>query len=106
MTPKDWTPITFFGCKTYVPGGPAALALKAGATILPGFAWYAEGMPTVNYGRMYCPIIAEPVPGKSTEEQVTELTQRIYNVLEAMIREAPAQWYMFRPFWPEEARQV
>jgi lauroyl/myristoyl acyltransferase len=106
MTPSDGTPITFFGSKTYVPGGPAALALKAGATILPGFAWYAEGMPTVYYGRMYRPIIAEPVPGKSTEAQVAELTQRIYDALEAIIREAPAQWYMFRSFWPEETIQA
>ncbi len=102
MTAKEGVPVTFFGCKTYVPGGPAALALKVGATILPGFAWYNEEMPGAFYTKIDHPIIAEPVAGKSTEERVIELTQQIYNAYEAMIRRAPAQWYMFRPFWPEE----
>lgn len=106
MTPKDGVPVTFFGSTTYVPGGLAALALKVGATILPGFAWYAEGMTGPLYGKAFRPIIAEPVPGKSTEERVAELTQQVYDALEEIIREAPAQWYMFRPFWPEESAPV
>jgi lauroyl/myristoyl acyltransferase len=102
MTAQNGVPITFFGRKAYAPAGLATLALKARATITIGLAWYAEEMPGVFYGRMYRPIIAEPVPGKSTEEQVAELTQRIYSAMEETIRENPAQWYMFRPFWPEE----
>ena len=103
MTAKDGVPITFFGSTTYVPGGPAALALKVGAAILPGFAWYDEKTPGVYYGKLCPPIIAEPITGKTNEEQIIEITQRIYTVLEEIIREHPDQWYMFRRFWPEEA---
>ncbi|HEY7350913.1 MAG TPA: lysophospholipid acyltransferase family protein [Ktedonobacterales bacterium] len=102
MTAKDGVPVTFFGSTTYVPGGVAALALKAGATIMPGFAWYAEEIPGSYYGKAGRPIIAEPVPGKTTAEQVVEITQQMCDALEAIIREAPDQWYMFRSFWPKE----
>ena len=92
--------ITFFGRKTYVPGGPAALALKSGATIVPGFVWY--GHHNEIYARAFNPII--PQQGKHIERatEISRLTQRIYDVLEVMIREWPSQWYMFRQFWPSE----
>lgn len=99
MTPKDGVPITFFGSTTYVPGGVAALALKAGATIIPGFAWYDEAPLHMHY-KVCRPIIAEPDPGKSTEERIAELTQQMYNALEEVVTQTPAQWYMFRAFWP------
>lgn len=106
MTAKDGVPVTFFGSTTYVPGGVAALALKVGATIMPGFAWYSEAMPGAFYGKAFRSIVAEPVPGKSTEERVAELTQQVYSAFEEIVREVPTQWYMFRPFWPEESAAV
>ncbi len=39
VTAEEGTAVTFFGRKTYVPSGPAALALKSGAAIVPGYAW-------------------------------------------------------------------
>ncbi len=104
MTPKDGVPVTFFGRQTYVPGGVAALALKAGATIIPGFAYYDDRILDSYYGKMARPIIAGPVPGKSNDEQIVTLTQHIYGALEDIIAEHPDQWYMFRRFWPEEAQ--
>jgi lauroyl/myristoyl acyltransferase len=93
--------ITFFGRTTYVPAGPAALALKAGAALMPGFAWY--GSHNRFYLRAFPPIFPVEVKGKSKEEAVACLTQRAYDAVEEMVREWPTQWYMFRPFWPEEA---
>ena len=92
--------VTFFGRKTYVPSGPAALALKSGAAIVPGFAWY--GHHDEFYTRAFRPIF--PQQGKNIERatEISRLTQRIYDVLEVMIREWPTQWYMFRQFWPSE----
>jgi lauroyl/myristoyl acyltransferase len=104
LTAKDGVPVIFFGHKTYVPGGPAALALKVGATIIPGFAYYDDRKPAVYYGKMCTPIRADALPGKSTEEQIQAITQQIYTALEAIITEHPDQWYMFRRFWPEETR--
>ncbi len=103
LSAKDGVPITFFGQTTYVPGGPAALALKARAVIIPGFAWYADAPRGTFHSKVYEPILAEPEPGQSQEEQVRALTQRIYDALEQMIRAHPDQWFMFRAFWPQDA---
>jgi len=98
-TKEKGVEVSFFGHKTYVPGGPAALALKAGAAILPGFVWYSRDH-TFSI-RAFEPIF--PQPCESPEERTREiarLTQCIYNALEETIREWPTQWFMFRPFWP------
>ena len=91
-------PITFFGHTTYVPGGPAMLALKSGATILPGYVWY--GHHHQFYLRVFPPVIPREGKGEDKVKEVVRLTQYIYTSLEEMVREWPTQWYMFRPFWP------
>ena len=100
-------PVTFFGQRTYVPGGPAALALKSGAAIMPGYVWY--GHRHQFYLRAFPPIFPQDRKGAGKAEEVVRLTQCIYDSLEEMVREWPTQWYMFRPFWPtfraEEALQ-
>jgi lauroyl/myristoyl acyltransferase len=96
----EGTEVTFFGRKTYVPGGPAALALKSGAAIVPGFVWY--GHHDEFYGRAFKPIFPRQAKKIERSAEIARLTQRIYDVLEIMIREWPTQWYMFRQFWPAE----
>ena len=100
VTQDQGIEVTFFGRKTYVPSGPAALALKSGAAIVPGFVWY--GHRNEFNARMFPPIF--PQQGKNSERaaEISRLTQRIYDVLEVMIREWPTQCYMFRQFWPSE----
>jgi len=100
VTQDQGIEVTFFGRKTYVPSGPAALALKSGAAIVPGFVWY--GHHNEFYARMFPPIF--PQQGKVEErvKEISRLTQRMYDALEVMIREWPTQWYMFRQFWPSE----
>jgi lauroyl/myristoyl acyltransferase len=92
--------VTFFGRKTYVPSGPAALALKSGAAIVPGFVWY--GHHNEFYSRAFTPIYPQESKGEKRVKEISRLTQRLYDALEMMIREWPSQWYMFRQFWPSE----
>lgn len=92
--------ITFFGRKTYVPSGPAALALKSGAALVPGFTWY--GHRNEFYARMFPPIYPQESKGEQRVKEISRLTQRMYDAIEIMIREWPSQWYMFRQFWPSE----
>jgi phosphatidylinositol dimannoside acyltransferase len=94
------TEVTFFGRKTYVSSGPAALALKSGAAIVPGFVWY--GHHNEFNARMFPPIFPQQVKGVERAKEISRLTQRMYDALEVMIREWPTQWYMFRQFWPSE----
>ena len=100
MPANEGTEITFFGRKTYVPGGPAAIALKSGAAIVPAFVWY--GHHNEFYVRAFKPIYPQQVKNTERAAEISRLTQCIYDVLEVMIREWPTQWYMFRQFWPSE----
>ena len=100
MAEDQGTEVMFFGRKTYVPSGPAALALKSGAAIVPGFVWY--GHRNEFYARMFPPIFPQQSKGEERVREISRLTQRMYDALEVMIREWPTQWYMFRQFWPSE----
>ena len=101
MSKEQGVEITFFGHKTYVPAGPAALALKAGAAILPGFVWY--GRKQEFYVRAFPAIYPQPYQGaQERDREIARLTQYIYSALEEMVREWPTQWFMFRAFWPAD----
>jgi len=100
----EGVPVTFFGRRCYVPGGVAQLALLSGAPILAGYGRYDEHGSTAFYGAL-APIV-RPEPTGDRKADVQQLTQRIYDALEAIIRPYPDQWYMFRPFWPDMAPDV
>lgn len=93
-------PIEFFGRRCHVPGGIAQLALKTGAAVVPGFCWYDEA-----YSSRYYSYVASPIFPQTTGDRKADtitLTQQIYDVIAETIRANPTQWYMFRPFWPQE----
>ncbi|HXX79596.1 MAG TPA: lysophospholipid acyltransferase family protein [Ktedonobacteraceae bacterium] len=92
--------VTFFGRKTYVPDGPAALAFKSGAAIVPSFVWY--GHNNEFYTKVFKPIFPQQGKNIDRDTEISRLTQSIYDHLEVIIREWPSQWYMFRQFWPSE----
>lgn len=90
--------VTYFGRRCYVPGGFAQMAVRTGATILVGFTWHREGYDDMLYGFVSEPIVPEPSGDRGAD--AVALTQRIYDVIEEVVRARPALWYMFRPFWP------
>ena len=101
MTKANGIEVNFFGHKAYVSGGPAALALKCDAAIVPGLVWY--GSRGKFYVRAFPPMFPRScdTPEERTRE-IARLTQYMYDALEEVIREWPTQWFMFRPFWPED----
>ena len=99
--PVDWgyrsedVPVRIFGEWTTLPAGPAMLAAKTGAAIVPvvnrrdSFGSY--------HARHYDPIeVADSSPAS-----LQHATQQIANSLEDMIAVAPEQWFSFKPMWPE-----
>jgi lauroyl/myristoyl acyltransferase len=54
VKPDEGVPVRFFGRTTYVPAGPAMLAIKSGAALVPGYVWY--GHHHEWYGRFFPPI--------------------------------------------------
>jgi lauroyl/myristoyl acyltransferase len=101
LAPGQGTPVRFFGRTTYVPAGPAVLAIKSGAALLPGYVWY--GLHHLWFSRFFPPIFPRSCKKEEEKQEVLRLTQYVYDTLEVMVRSWPTQWYMFRPFWPEHA---
>jgi KDO2-lipid IV(A) lauroyltransferase len=90
--------VEFFGERTTLPAGPATLALRTGAALLPTAVY---GGP----GRHHTAVIMPPVPTERTgrlRDDVTRVTQQVAHDLEGLIRRAPDQWYLFQPNWPSD----
>ncbi len=95
-------PVRFFGQITRVPAGAGALARQTGATILPAFGWRDERL------RFHAEL-QEPVSyslSGDKERDIREISQRIFDRLEAMVRRYPEQWFMFRDMWPASLQRA
>jgi lauroyl/myristoyl acyltransferase len=99
------TEVTFFGETTTLPSGPAVLALRTGAPLIPT-AIYDQG------GGRHHAVIRPPIPAErrgSFREDVARITQAMASELEGLIRRRPEQWHMLQPTWPSDrpgARRV
>jgi KDO2-lipid IV(A) lauroyltransferase len=95
----DGVPVQLFGAWTTLPAGPATLAARTGAVIL----------PVVNRrqpDRTYVASHGDPIEVEDNSPATLQrASQQIANALEAMIREAPDQWYCFKPMWPASAAE-
>ncbi|MGH2686984.1 MAG: phosphatidylinositol mannoside acyltransferase, partial [Actinomycetota bacterium] len=91
--------VEFFGERTTLPGGPATLALRTGAPLLP-VAAYFRGR------RGHHAVIRPPVPATRTDarlrDDVERITQDLARELETLIRAAPEQWHLLQPNWPSD----
>lgn len=91
--------VEFFGAPAWLPAGPARLALRSGAPVLTAYLLRRPG------DRTYLGVIEPPVPFSPTGDEQTDvqaLTQAIVRRLEALLRQHPDQWYMFRRMWPDQ----
>ncbi len=87
--------VEFFGRKAQFPMGPALLALKTGAPLLPTAA-YLE--PKGGHCLRILPEI-EIGERQGVRADVARLTQKVATAFEALILEAPEQWHVFQPFF-------
>jgi len=90
----DGVPVRLFDSWTTLPAGPAVLAARTNAVIVPIVCRrQADGRFT---GEWLDPIeVGGPSP-----DQIALATQAIADAIEAMVRPAPEQWYTFKPIWP------
>jgi KDO2-lipid IV(A) lauroyltransferase len=89
--------VEFFGERTLLPAGPATLALRTGAPVLP-CAVYFDG-PS-HHGVVRPPLAVER-HGRLRDD-VNRITQDLAHELEALIRRAPEQWHLLQPNWPSD----
>ncbi|MGK2949127.1 MAG: phosphatidylinositol mannoside acyltransferase [Acidimicrobiales bacterium] len=90
--------VEFFGERTTLPGGPATLALRTGAPLLPT-AIYFDG-PDSRRG-VVLPAIDTTRQGRLRDD-VQRVTQDLAQALEILIRRAPEQWHLLQPNWPSD----
>lgn len=89
--------VSFLGCETSIPKGPAVMSVRTGAPIIPAFM-------VRNDNDQYVLTIGEPIlpPTEMTSEHRIEpsllkgFVQRYSSALEAQIVQNPSQWLMFR----------
>ncbi|MBA2265206.1 MAG: lysophospholipid acyltransferase family protein [Chloroflexi bacterium] len=88
-------PVEFCGEATTFPLGPASLAARTGAPLMPvacrrirGDRFLARGLPLIHCEG-------------DDPSSIHRATQAVADALGGVIREDPGQWYMFRPVWPQ-----
>ena len=90
--------VEFFGERTTLPPGPATLALRTGAPLLP-VATFFDGSD--GYRVVVRPPIPVPEEG-SRSAKVAAMTQALAVEMESLIRQAPEQWHLVQPNWPSD----
>jgi phosphatidylinositol dimannoside acyltransferase len=96
---SDGIPVRLFDAWTTLPAGPATLAAKTGARILP-VAVHRE--PDGTFAVAW----ETPIDVHSNDPaELQRATQAMADALAASIRLAPEQWYSFKPLWPAGAAE-
>jgi len=91
--------VEFFGERTTLPGGPALLALRTGAPILPVGVYFR---PDGGYHGLVRPAVPVERLGPRLADDVARITQSLAHELEILIRRAPEQWHLLQPNWPSD----
>jgi KDO2-lipid IV(A) lauroyltransferase len=94
----DGVEVDFFGERTTLPAGPATLALRTGAALLPAAVYFT---PRGGHHGVIRPPLPATREGRFRDD-VARLTQTLAHELEALIRRAPDQWHLFQPNWPSD----
>jgi KDO2-lipid IV(A) lauroyltransferase len=96
----DGVPVRLFGAWTTLPAGPALMAARSGAHILPvAIHRRPDGILQVGW--------AEPIDVASNDPaELQRVTQLVADALEANVALAPEQWYSFKPMWPASAAEA
>ncbi len=95
----DGIEVEFFGERTRLPAGPATLALRSGAPILPVAVYFGSGRG--HHGVVRPPIDTHRGEGRLRAD-VERITQALASEFESLIRAAPEQWHLMQPNWPSD----
>jgi phosphatidylinositol dimannoside acyltransferase len=95
----DGIVVSFFGASTRVPPGPAVLALRTGATIIPCCV-YQDG---AQYDAHFGPPILPDRQG-TLRADVERITAELISIFEGFISKRPEQWHAFQPIWDRTDR--
>lgn len=89
--------VDFFGERTTLPGGPATIALRSGAPLLPAAVFFD--------GDRHRGVVRPPLDTERRgrfRQDVERVTAELAGELETLIRLAPEQWHLLQPNWPSD----
>ncbi|HVC14840.1 MAG TPA: phosphatidylinositol mannoside acyltransferase [Acidimicrobiales bacterium] len=90
--------VEFFGEETTLPGGPATLALRTDAVLIPAAVYSGPG-------KQHFAFVTAPIDTSRTGSlrvDVARITQELAHRFEWMVRRAPEQWHLYQPNWPSD----
>lgn len=93
------TEVDLFGERTRLPAGPATLAIRTGAALLPCAVYMT---PSGGLRCVVHPAVPVERTGRGLRADVAEVTRRLAVEIEDLIRAAPEQWHMFQPLWESD----
>jgi phosphatidylinositol dimannoside acyltransferase len=91
--------VRLFGATARMPGGPASIALKTGAPLLPCTV-YHDRRPGHWRAVVHPPLLPEPTGDSRTD--TLALTQRLATEFEGLIAAAPTQWHVLSRYFRAE----
>jgi KDO2-lipid IV(A) lauroyltransferase len=89
-------PVTFFGRQSTMPGGPALLAARTGAALLPAVCQF-DG---AGWRFVVHPEVPVAGPGR-LRDRVTAAMQQVADAFAGTIAEQPEDWHVLGRIWPE-----
>lgn len=96
--------VEFFGEATRMPAGPANLALRTGAPLVPATLFYQGRDSWVTFYESIPPPEGAPTGDGCTvepgyDEAVGTMTQQIADAIQVGVTNHPTDWHMLQPLW-------
>lgn len=89
-------PVNWGGHQITMPGGPALVARRTGATLVPAVCQFSDDGMVIRFG--------EPVANQPGRAGLVAMTQQVADFFAAGIAEQPADWHMMQPFFTVDRR--
>jgi lauroyl/myristoyl acyltransferase len=86
--------VSFFGAPAAMPAGPAVVAIRTGAPLIPTTVSYTARGIRLRFHRP----VAVPASGP-TRQRVTAMTQAVADAFAQGVAEHPQDWHMLQPLW-------
>jgi KDO2-lipid IV(A) lauroyltransferase len=90
--------VEFLGERTTLPAGPATLALRSGAPLLPVGCYFGpDGRHRIH--------VLEPIETRRVgriRDDVSRVTQELADRFADLIRAQPEHWHLLQPNWPSD----
>lgn len=86
-------PVQWAGRTLTMPAGPALVARRSGAALIPAVCRYSGPGMLIVFG--------PPVPPRPGRDGLVEMTQQVADFFALTLRQQPQDWHLMQPFFPE-----